>query len=255
MEAIKFCLAFLLLVLYSAENGAATSCRPSCQTIKDAQPGSPSGPYLMQSNSGIPFQVYCEMGLGGGGYTFLPTNALSYLKNDEISSMFTNRTSFLLRARLTNGTQPYAVLKQLSEYSAIPLMLSMNDYTGYNAPVNTATIGQPYLYFGFLPIANASNNNLQGLEVNGRRITFSNCDRNPNSQMTLFANFREVRPSNSYIPGSVCDQIFSNLKANPSDRVMPTDYFTFAETYWGGCGCYTDTKHIPGVISLSIGFR
>lgn len=63
------------------------------------------------------FQVYCEMGLNGGGYTFLPPNALLVLQDDEISSMFTDRTSFLLRARHTNGTQLYAVLKQLSDYA------------------------------------------------------------------------------------------------------------------------------------------
>lgn len=57
------------------------------------------------------------MGLNGGGYTFIHPTYLAYLKDEDLSSLFTDRSSFLLRVRLTNGTQPYAVLGQLSEYA------------------------------------------------------------------------------------------------------------------------------------------
>ena len=63
------------------------------------------------------YQVYCEMGLNGGGYTFLSPAALSRLTKSDISEIFTNPSMFLLRARMTDGTQPYAVLRQLYEFS------------------------------------------------------------------------------------------------------------------------------------------
>ena len=60
-------------------------------------------------------QVYCEMGLNGGGYTFINPRDWTTLTNEEIEEMFTDRTNFLLRAQTNHSTQPYAVLKQLAD--------------------------------------------------------------------------------------------------------------------------------------------
>lgn len=58
------------------------------------------------------------MGLNGGGYTFLSPMSLMSLTDSKLQKMFTDKTTFLLRVRKTDGTQPYAVLGQLSpEYS------------------------------------------------------------------------------------------------------------------------------------------
>jgi len=56
------------------------------------------------------------MGLNGGGYTFLNPRDLPTLTNDEVQAMFNDTSSFLLRARLKDSTQSYAVLKQLPQY-------------------------------------------------------------------------------------------------------------------------------------------
>ena len=61
-------------------------------------------------------KVYCEMGLNGGGYTFLDPFDLPSLTDAELQAMFTNKTSFLLRVRKPDGSQPYGVLKQLARY-------------------------------------------------------------------------------------------------------------------------------------------
>jgi len=61
-------------------------------------------------------QVYCEMGLNGGNYTFLNPQDLPSLTNDEVQAMFTDRNSFLMRARRSDTTQPYGVLQQLPQY-------------------------------------------------------------------------------------------------------------------------------------------
>jgi len=58
-------------------------------------------------------QVYCEMGLNGGGYSFINPQDYPRLTNEEIQTMFTDRTSFLMRGRSEDFSQPYAVFRQL----------------------------------------------------------------------------------------------------------------------------------------------
>jgi len=56
------------------------------------------------------------MGLNDGGYMFINPKDWSTLTNDEVQAIFTDKTSFLIRARCNDSTQPYAVLKQLPKY-------------------------------------------------------------------------------------------------------------------------------------------
>ena len=53
------------------------------------------------------------MGLNGGGYTFLNIQDLPQLTNADVQAMFADKSSFLLRVRHANSTQPYGVLEQL----------------------------------------------------------------------------------------------------------------------------------------------
>ena len=57
------------------------------------------------------------MSLNGGGYTFLSPEALTVLTNAQLQTMFTDRTTFLMRVRKCDGTQPYIVLAQLDAYA------------------------------------------------------------------------------------------------------------------------------------------
>jgi len=64
-------------------------------------------------------QVYCEMGLNVGGYTFLNPKDLATLTNDEVQAMFADKNSFLMRVRRADTTQPYGVLQQLPQYQLV----------------------------------------------------------------------------------------------------------------------------------------
>jgi len=59
------------------------------------------------------------MGLNGGGYTFLNAKDLPSLTNDEVQAMFTDKNSFLMRARRSDNTQPYGVLAQLTQFQYV----------------------------------------------------------------------------------------------------------------------------------------
>jgi len=96
--------------------------------------------------------------------------------------------------------------------------------------------------------------------VNGVDLSYANCDGNPINHFALFANFGEKKPTNAFFEDNwaYCHSLFAPLKSNPSTRLMPTAYFTFMETGWGGCACYTQTDgraSIVGIINAAIGFR
>jgi len=96
--------------------------------------------------------------------------------------------------------------------------------------------------------------------VNGVDISFKNCDKTPNSQLTLFADFAEIVPKAYNFDGKwvFCKKLFSSLEVNPSHRAVPVDYFTFMELHFGGCGCFSQTdgrSSIEGTVSAAIGFR
>jgi len=138
------------------------------------------------------------------------------------------------------------------------LKVALSEYPGYYGPKNRDFLGKPFLFFGFLSVANGSKVGIQGLEVNGVRAIYNNTDGNPNSQITLFPNFFEYAPSAYNVSGKLlCDKIFLNTLPNPSGRVMPPEYFMFAETWWGGGGCYRQTNQFSekGLLGVNIGFQ
>jgi hypothetical protein len=235
----------------------------TCKTIKDNDMDAPSGVYkITPCQTCEPMEVYCEMGLDGGGYTFLNSKDLAHLTNANLQTMFTDTTTFLLRLKKCDGDQPYIVLKQLSQYADTPLKLGLNQNTGYADPQNAMPLGNPYLYFGFLPISLANNGNTQGLSANDHEETFTNCDSNPNSYFALFANYKEVKPTNYSLTSDFpsVNHLLDEALPNPSTRLMPEEYFFFMETHFGGCGWYTQTDSrlrstSRCIGSAAIGFR
>jgi hypothetical protein len=56
------------------------------------------------------------MTTNGGGYTFIHPNEIQNLTGDDVQSMFTDRTSFLMQVLKTDGTQRHGILEQLPAF-------------------------------------------------------------------------------------------------------------------------------------------
>ena len=63
----------------------------------------------------------------------------------------------------------------------------VNSASGFSNPTNTAKYTRHYLYLGFLEATLASNAGMiQGWRADGKDISFTNCDGNPNSYFTFY---------------------------------------------------------------------
>merc|ERR1711962_125053 len=82
----------------------------SCKDLKEMYPSHKSGLYTILLPCGE-HQVYCEMSINGGGYTFIPSDLLPLLTKDDIKYLTKNQDDVLLRISRPDGTQPYTVLK------------------------------------------------------------------------------------------------------------------------------------------------
>lgn len=235
-------------------------CEPkSCKALLDSDSSAPSGVYVLQMGS-KKVKAYCEMGLNGGGYTFLSPEALSTINNADLQAAITDHASLLLRIRKTDGTQPYAVLQQHPSYKSFPVNLLHNSWTGYQKTQNEDNLGTPYLYAGFITKVAASNKAVQGITSNGVPYSFTNCDSNANSYIALFPNFKEKAPNTyTYEDYAFCNGILSGVLKNPSGRVMPPEFYMFGEFHFGGCGCYYVTddnlRSRFNVLGIQIGFK
>ena len=99
------------------------------------------------------------------------------------------------------------------------------------------------------------------LQVNGIEVLYTNCDETPNSQMTIFANLDDNRPTRTaYRKDFVfCRNLLASLEATASGSAVPNEYFAFLEISFGGqCGCFTQTDRRPSIQDITkatIGFR
>ena len=138
----------------------STTYKRSCLEIKKSAPHSLSGLYdILVDNTVI--TVYCEMAKEGGGFTFIPREAVKQGKLPNlINQIFTEKSKVLLRFQNKNGLQPFTLITQLSGYERQPLGVLMHSYSGYTRPLNVG-LGD-YIFLGVLPASIAKARTIQG---------------------------------------------------------------------------------------------
>lgn len=242
-----------------------TTLAPSCKTILASNASATSGHHNITNTAGT-FEVYCEMEINGGGYTFLKASSLSnYQKLLSVIYTDTTQVLFRLRSKTNFQYQPYIVTKQLGNYSNIPIAIMINNSTGYNGyygssnkPIGPTPINTPlgnYILVGFIPNAMIKSGTLMGFESNGNTVTFLNCDGNPNSFITLFSNLKANNYSNYNVGGGCWIRWINSALPHPTGSFMPLSLIYFAELIQGGCRGYLQSNQFPNYYGVAIGLR
>ena len=213
--------------------------------------GKKSGVYQILLPSGI-FQVYCEMDINGGGYTFLSKDSLSKLSQSDIDVIFTNKSDVLLRLLKPDVSQPYTVIEQYIKTGGLSVQL--NAFVSYTAPVNR--IISDYLFLGILPKEYVRKNQVEGFISNGINITYTTCTVLGNNLMAFFAAKTAVHTSPV---GKIDIRWRGTAKFPETSSQMPLDFFMLTELHFGGCGCYVESGSWPGRVNpanaTAIGMR
>lgn len=223
----------------------------SCKEIQKLNPNVKSGIYHIQI-SGVKLEVYCEMDINDGGYTFFPWSSIKKINTSMINEIYTNRSHVIFR--IMNKQQPenqnYTVMGQLSSFKLFwNVSVQINENIGYNDPKYSE---KPYFYFGFIPKINATSESQQGFSSNDQSITFNNCDKNPNSYFLMSPKF--YSNSQSSAVNRMVSEWIGSSKPHPQGS-MPTEYFYFTEIHQGGCGVHSNSSDWTPINGTAFGIK
>ena len=236
----------------------------SCQEIQDNVAGVVSGVYEIRPlPNADPIEVYCEMAISGGGFTFLPRSLTRLLDAQQIvDDLFNDKENVLFKLqKKVDRSESYTLIQSHPDFTNTDFGVLVNSYTGYTAPKNDF-MGD-YIFAGIIPSSAAQNKNNQGFRSNGKTIQFSNCDTNPNSLFAFMPNHNLQTPS-SYLgsnliyesSGVAVDWRKTIVPITSPDRMMPNEFFFLTELHFGGCGCYTSSdRWNDGFHAPAIGIR
>merc|ERR1712002_906780 len=129
------CRHVLLFLAVMVEIASADEKFFSCKDLKSMYPSYESGIYTIFLPSGE-HDVYCEMAINGGGYTFIPSSLISHLSQNDIKYLSKNQDDVLLRISRPDGTQPYTIITP--SVTGTKFSIQASSHTGaVVGPVNT----------------------------------------------------------------------------------------------------------------------
>ena len=210
-----------------------------------------------------PVEVYCELDIAEGGFTFLPHSLT--LRSDAqqiVDALFKDKKTVLLKLwKKVDGNEWYTLIQPHPNYADVDFGVLVNNYSGYTKPRNAFL--QKYVFLGILPKSVANKETTQGFRSNGIIVEFGNCDANPNSLFAFFPNHHHELPyghggTSGYENSGVAVNWRSHAKAVINGILkMPNEFFFLTELNFGGCGCYTSSDRWKkfGYNSTAIGLR
>ena len=210
-----------------------------------------------------PFDVYCEMAIHGGGFTFLPRGftRLPYAGN-IVKVLFRDKKNVLLKLqKKVDRSEAYTLIQPHPSFANTEFGVLINSFQGYTKPGNAFM--KEYIFLGIIPASAASQRSVQGFRCNGHIVQFKNCDANPNSFFAFMPN-HNLETLGSYSGNSIYEKVGVGVdwrsKAIPithPHRTMPNQFFFLTELHFGGCGTYTSSNRWSkfGFHATAIGIR
>ena len=227
--------------------------------------GAVSGVYKIQPlQNADPIEVYCEMAINGGGFTFLPRSLTTRSDaQDIVNALFTDKKNVLLKLqKKPDRSESYTLIQPHPHFANTDFGVLVNNFVGYTTPLNAFM--NDYIFLGIIPRSAAGSGiNIQGLKSNGDTIEFTNCDKNPNSLFAFLPNHNLQTPNTYHNDNLVYESsgVAVNWRSkaiaitNP-DRMMPNEFFFLTELHFGGCGTYTSSdRWTDGYHATAIGIR
>ena len=108
-----------------------------------------------------PVEVYCELDIEGGGFTFLPGSLTRRPGAQQIvNALFKDKKNVLLKLQKKNGSsESYTLIQPHPNYTKFPFGVLVNNYTGYTRPQNQFM--KEYIFLRIIPASAAKNPNYQ----------------------------------------------------------------------------------------------
>ena len=232
--------------------------------MKDNEPGAVSDVYKIQPlPNADPVEVYCEMAINGGGFTFLPRSLTRRSDGRNIvNALFKNRKNVLLKLQKKSDRSEFYTLIQPHAYFAnITFGVLVNSYFPYSRPQNDFM--RDYILLGIIPASISRNQVVQGFKSNGQTVQYRNCLRGSNSYFALLPNHNLQNPSPYHSSNLVYERFgvavawrSTAIAITNPDRLMPNEFFFLTELSFGGCGTYTSSdRWSDGYHATAIGIR
>ena len=132
MWSLKVLIVLCTLIQWEANGVHGWWYPPDCYNLRFQN--APSGMYYIQplGPNTQPIRVYCEMTIGGGGFTFLPRSLTRTSSASRIvRALFRDRYNVLLKLKKKSGSESYTLIQPHPHFPNTGFGVLVNSFHGY----------------------------------------------------------------------------------------------------------------------------